>query len=138
MPVGSLTSLELKLLRQDYNREIGSGTQCTILRIQDGIIAKDGSLPADTPTPIYTGPCYLTPIEARRDRWDDRGADHVYQNQYRVVIPWDSGVPMQGDWFRVTSSHADSELIGRTMMIKDVHFESELGVRRLTVLDLHD
>ena len=93
-----------------------------------------GQYTGETRDSIYSGPCSIYPIEARRDRFDEFGQGLVFTKQYRVVLPHTSIDVQQRDRFTITTSD-DPQLVGREMEVRDVLVSSLLGYRRLTVQD---
>ena len=141
---GSLSNLELQALRSDQDREIGNGTIGKFYRYDtsprnntDGkTVDASGNVSTATPTIIYQGRCDISTVVARRDRYETRLGEHIYLRQYRVSIPVDTAAVIQeADRFEVISSHADPQLVGRVMKVKDVHHDSELSKRRITLID---
>jgi hypothetical protein len=105
---GSLTDLELAGIRLDQEAELDA--TCIIWRqINDEsrVISKVDATFAQTFTQtIFTGPCFCAPIVSRRDRFDVHNEQQVYQNQYRVLIPYNAGASEGGvkigDFLRIT------------------------------------
>lgn len=132
---GSLTKIELAGIRVDQNAQLDA--QCIIWREIDlGTISKtDATLNTPSNTTIFTGACFCAPIVSRRDRFDVHGEQQVYQNQYRILIPWDADTIRVGDRFRLTTSE-DPDLLLKDMTIKDVLLVSDISLRRLTAIDI--
>ena len=108
---GSLLPIELDGIRIDQEAELDA--TCLIWRIislgtPDKATASH--LNPETLT-IFSGPCFYSPIVSRRDRFDVHGEQQVYQNQYRVLLPWDGGDIRQGDFFTLVTAD-DAEAIG--------------------------
>lgn len=139
--MGSLSQIELNGLRVDQNAELDS--ECIIWReTSAGTISKvDATFSAPVQVTVYTGPCFCAPIVSRRDRFDVHGEQQVYQNQYRVLLPWDAGQPTFsikiGDFLRITSSE-DTDFLLKDMVVKDVLLVSDISLRRLTVIDIEE
>ena len=137
--VGSLTDIELEGLRLDQEAELDA--TCLIWRVTDeGTISKvDATFSSPTQVTIFNGPCSITPIVARRDRFDVHGEQQVYQNQYRILVPWDAGQPTYsikiGDMIRITVSE-DDDFTTKDLTIKDVLLVSDISLRRLTAIDI--
>lgn len=83
---------------------------------------------------IYEGPCSLYPIISRRDRFDEIGQGLVFTRQYRVQLPYTVDDVQIRDVFTLLVS-ADTQAIGREMLVRDVLIGTNLGYRRLTVQD---
>lgn len=140
MRPGSLSTVELARLRLDQTEEIGDGTQGKFYRFSgtsgEFTITAGGTVVPSTESVIYEGPVEFSTIEARRDRYETRVGEHVYLKQYRVSIPASTlTVPQENDRYVTTSSHADPNLVGKVMIVKDVEHDSELSKRRITVID---
>jgi hypothetical protein len=134
---GSLTPIELDGVRTDQEAELDA--TCLIWRETSPgtpIKATADYLAPETTT-VYTGPCFIAPIVSRRDRFDVHGEQQVYQNQYRVLMPWDGAAVQVGDFFTVTVSN-DPDFLGRDLTVKDVLYVSDLSLRRLTVIDIKE
>ncbi|MDX1407621.1 MAG: DUF6093 family protein [Saprospiraceae bacterium] len=139
--MGSLSQIELNGIRVDQEAELDA--ECLIWREVDlGTISKvDASFSSPTTVNIYSGPCSCSPIVARRDRFDVHGEQQVYQNQYRILVPWDAGQPTYsikiGDYIRITTSE-DDDFLAKDMTIKDVLLVSDISLRRLTAIDIKE
>lgn len=139
---GTLSQIELDGIRVDQNAQLDA--TCLIWRVlSEGTISKvDATYSSPSTLTIYTGICYFTPIVSRRDRFDTHGEQQVYQNQNRILLPWDAGVSLGeeiriGDFLRITSSE-DSTLDLRDQVIKDVLMVSDISMRRLTTVDIKE
>lgn len=134
---GSLSQIELAGIRVDQSAQLDA--QCTIWRVTSpGTISKvDATYTSPSTTTIYTGACSFAPIVSRRDRFDVFGEQQVYQNQNRVLIPWDAFGVRIGDILRVTSSE-DTDLNLKDQVVKDVLLVSDLTLRRLTTIDVKE
>ncbi len=132
---GTLTQIELAGIRVDQNAQLDA--VCMIWREVDlGVISKtDATLGSPSNLTIFTGACFCAPIVSRRDRFDVHGEQQVYQNQYRILIPWDAPTIKIGDRFRLTTSE-DPDLLVKNMVIKDVLLVSDISLRRLTAIDI--
>lgn len=132
---GTLTKLELAGIRTDQNAQLDA--ECMIWReLDEGTISKvDAKFNQPTTSTIFTGPCFCAPIVSRRDRFDIHGEQQIYQNQYRILIPYDAPTIRQGDLFRLTTSE-DPDLLLKDMTIKDVLLVSDISLRRLTAIDI--
>lgn len=139
---GTLHKIELDGIRVDQTaqldamiliwRETGPGTLSKL----------DATYTNPATLTIYSGACFFAPIVSRRDRFDVHGEQQVYQNQNRVLLPWDAGAATGedikiGDFARVTSSE-DSTLDLRDMVVKDVLLVSDISMRRLTLVDIKE
>lgn len=133
--VGSLTQLELDGIRVDQNAELDA--VCMIWRVLDtGDISKiDATLNQPTSVTIFTGPTFCAPIVSRRDRFDVHGEQQIYQNQYRILLPYDVPTIKIGDMYRLTTSQ-DPDLLLKDLTIKDVLLVSDISLRRLTAIDI--
>lgn len=139
---GTLTKIELAGVRVDQTAQMDA--QCTIWRQLDPGPLNPLTATYDTPATltVYSGPCSFTPIVSRRDRFDVHGEQQIYQNQNRVLIPWDhdtaTGEEVKiGDYLRITSSE-DASLDVKTQEVKDVLLVSDLTMRRLTTVDIRE
>lgn len=134
---GSLSRIELDGIRVDQNAQLDA--QCIIWRVLDpGTISKvDATYSSPSTTTIYNGICAFAPIVSRRDRFDVRGEQQIYQNQNRVLLPWDAFGVRIGDLLRVTSSE-DDDLDLKDQTVKDVLLVSDLSLRRLTTIDVNE
>lgn len=86
---------------------------------------------------IYEGPCLITPIISRRDRFDEVSQGLVFTRQYRVALPWTVVNVQIRDHYTTTASD-DPQVIGREMLVRDVLVGTNLGYRRLTVQDTRE
>ena len=132
---GTLTKIELAGIRVDQLAQLDA--QCIIWREVDlGTISKtDATLNSPSNITIFAGPTFCAPIVSRRDRFDVHGEQQVYQNQYRILIPYDAPTIKIGDKFRLTESE-DPDLLVKDMTIKDVLLVSDISLRRLTAIDI--
>lgn len=138
---GTLTPWELDGIRLDQEQQLDS--ICMIWRVQnEGTISKiDATLSSPAQITIFTGPCFCAPIVSRRDRFDVHGEQQIYQNQYRILLPYDAGLPdfsiRVGDFLRVTVSE-DPDFLLKDMTVKDVLLVSDISLRRLTTIDIEE
>jgi len=147
---GILDQLELDALRADFKTMLGidetpadseditrAKTLVSIRRIVDQgtLNTSTGDYENPTTVVIYSGPAHVSPIVFRRDRQEQGGGQALRIRQYRVVLPWDSGNILIDDEM-VVSFSADPEMDGRTWIVSDVMYESELAARRITVTDM--
>lgn len=135
--MSALHQIEIDGIRVDQSTLLGD--ECLIWRITDqGTISKvDATYSNPTTVTVYSGPCDFAPIVARRDRFDVHGEQQVYQNQNRILLPWDSFDIRIGDFLRVTQT-ADETLHLRDQVIKDVLMVSDITLRRLTTIDIDE
>lgn len=133
----SIHKVEMAGLRVDQSSLLDA--QGLIWRVTDpGTISKvDATYTNPSTTTIYSGICYFVPIVSRRDRFDVHGEQQVYQNQNRVLLPWDAFGIRIGDMLRITSSD-DDDLNLKDQVIKDVLLVSDLSLRRLTTIDIKE
>lgn len=135
--VGSLSDIELGWIRVDQIAELDAF--CTIWRLTNpGTISKTNALLTGPSTvTVFTGLCSVTPIVSRRDRFDVHGEQQVYQNQYRVLLPYDADGIRIGDILQVTSSE-DPDFLLKEFEIKDVLLVTDISLRRLTAIDISE
>lgn len=135
--IGSLTDIELDWIRVDQTAELDA--QGLIYRITDpGTISKvTGLFTGPSSVTIYSGLISVTPIVSRRDRFDVHGEQQIYQNQYRVLLPYDADGIHIGDFLQVTSSE-DPDFVTKEMEIKDVLLVTDISLRRLTAIDISE
>lgn len=136
MPEGSITAIELGHMRTDYDLEFDD--ECLIEEIvTQAELQTNGTISTEVRTTIYAGKCTLTPVAARRDRYDTYGESHQYQFQYRLAIPWNVTGVLTGHVVTMTST-TDPDIGTREMQVRDVHRVTDLAQRRLTLHDLQD
>lgn len=137
MQQGSLQRIELAGIRVDHTAILAD--QCLIWRITDqGTINKaDASYSNPSTLTVYQGLCHFVPIVSRRDRFDIHGEQQIYQNQNRVLLPWDAFGIRIGDLFRVTQTE-DEDLKLKDQVVKDVLLLSDTSLRRLTTVDIQE
>lgn len=134
---GSLFRLELEGIRVDQIAQLDA--ECLIWRQLDpGTISKvDASYTNPSTVTVYSGICSFAPIVSRRDRFDVHGEQQIYQNQNRVLLPWDAFGVRIGDLLRVTLSE-DDDLNLKDQVVKDVLLVSDISLRRLTTIDIDE
>lgn len=138
---GTLTSWELDGIRLDQEDQLDA--ICMIWRVHsEGDVSKiDATLSSEAQITIFTGPCFCAPIVSRRDRFDIHGEQQIYQNQYRILLPYDAGLPdfsiRVGDFIRITVSE-DPDFLLKDMTVKDVLLVSDISLRRLTAIDIEE
>lgn len=134
---GALHGIELDGARVDQTSLLDA--QCVIWRVlSPGTISKTTAIYTSPSTQtIYTGICAFAPIVSRRDRFDTHGEQQIYQNQNRVLLPWDAFGVRIGDLLRVTSSE-DDDLDLKDQVVKDVLLVSDITMRRLTTIDIDE
>lgn len=143
-----LTPLELDGLRKDFDEILGifdedgvetiakAQTIITITRVVERGDINPTTGEYDNPSiqAIYSGPSNFSPVVFRRDRQEIGGLASVRIRQYRAIVPWDAEGILIGDFYRIDSS-VDPDVAGRVFDITDVLYESELSIRRLTMVD---
>ena len=143
-----LDEQELDGLRKDFDEILGifneggvetitkAQTIVTITRVinRGDINSTTGKYDNPSIQAVYSGPSNFSPVVFRRDRQEIGGLASVRIRQYRGIVPWDAGAILIGDFYRVDSS-VDPDVAGRVFDITDVLYESELSVRRLTMVD---
>jgi len=146
---GLVDKYELDGLREDMLNMLGmfdeggveysitdAKTLVTIHRIIDiGPINTSTHL-YDSPssTVIYSGPGRISPVTYRRDRQEIGGEEAVRIRQYRGIVPWDAGDIHINDILGVTFCE-DPQFEGKFLDVTDVLLESELAVRRISLVD---
>jgi len=83
---------------------------------------------------IYSGPGRISPVTYRRDRQEQGGQESVRIRQYRGLVPWDAGDIHLDDVLTVNFC-TDPDMDGRILDVSDVLYESELIVRRISLVD---
>jgi len=131
---GSLTSPELDAVRLDNEYEMED--ICRIYEVTTkGSLQPDGTMTPDVETTIYSGKCSISPIIARRDRFDEFGQGLVYSVQYRLTVPYTVvGVRITHRVTMVTTR--DPDFAGRNFEVRDVHRTTDISQRRITLHDL--
>ena len=144
-----LDQIELDGLRADFFEMLGmhldtngvfvdddAKTSVIVTRITDmgAMDPNTGLYPNPVSSTIYTGPAHVSPVTFRRDRQEIGGMEAVRIRQYRAILPWDSGDIWIDDLMTVSDTQ-DPQMIGKTFEISDVLYESELGVRRISLTD---
>ncbi len=127
-----LISRARKYVRQRATATMSS--QCQITRPKDPTFDKNtGLATSGTRTTIYTGKCRV---------WEVTGGgvtviteEDIAEQNTQISIPWDtSPVPIKGDYIKITSSVADSNLVNRLYLITDQAKSGELrATRRFSV-----
>ena len=140
---------ELDGLREDFHNMLGlvdeGGTEysitdaktlVTINRIIDRGPRNTTTKRYDNPstTSVYAGPGDISPVTYRRDRQEIGGDEAVRIRQYRGVVPWNAGDILIDDILTVNFC-TDPDLVGRNLTVTDVLYESELSVRRISLVD---
>lgn len=92
-------------------------------------------------TSIYEGKGSVTPIIARRDRFDEFGEGLIFSVQYRLTIPYRDRDGILIDGFRITdrvvlTSTKDNDLYNRDFEIRDIHRTTDIAQRRITLHDI--
>lgn len=83
---------------------------------------------------IYGGPSDFSPVTYRRDRQELGGQESIRIRQYRGIVPWDAGNIQIDDLYTISFS-TDPDAEGKTFDITDILYESEMVVRRLSLVD---
>lgn len=131
---------EVDGLRLDFLEALGDDdgkTRVTIKREKSSDVTLDSDtlqLIKGTVTTIYTGDAYLSPIIFRRDRQEEAGGTAVRIRQYRAILPWNSGDIHLDDQMTIDLCQ-DPQFVGRILTVSDVMYESEMIVRRITLVD---
>lgn len=144
-----IDQFELDGLREDFANMLGlfdegggddsmesAKTLVTINRlIERGAINPSTKL-YDSPVTesIYAGPARISPVTYRRDRQELGGSESVRIRQYRGIVPWDAGDIHIDDTCTINFSK-DPDMVGKTFDVTDVLYESELVVRRFSMVD---
>lgn len=129
-----LTALELKHLRADQLALMGD--TCRIKHVADPAeLDSDEVISTEAADVVYEGLCNITPIVARRDRFDEFGEGLIYQVQYRLLLPFDAIGFIITDRVEILTS-ADADLFARDFEIRDIHRVSDISQRRLTLHDI--
>ena len=129
-----LTDLERRAVQEDFLELLSD--RALFYRIDSASeLQEGGSFSAETAHVVYEGPCSITPIVSRRDRFDEFGEGLIYQLQYRVLLPHDATGIQITDRLEVLESD-DEEMFNRNFEVRDVHRTSEIGQRRVTVHDI--
>ncbi len=144
-----IDEFELAGLREDFFNSLGivdkggaeysitdAKTLVSITRIVDRgpLNATTKKYDSPTITTIYAGPGSISPVTYRRDRQEVGGGESVRIRQYRGSVPWDAGDIWIDDLYTVNFCE-DPDIVGKTFNISDVLYETELAIRRLSLLD---
>ena len=131
---GTLRDEELDAIRDEFEFEMED--ECRIFRVTSKAeLQPDGTMGTDVTTDIYEGICSISPIIARRDRFDEFGEGLVYSVQYRLTIPYDvTGVRIT-DRVVMTVTR-DGDMSDREFEVRDVHRTTDIAHRRLTLHDI--
>jgi len=134
LETGSLRDGELDHIRRDMVAEMED--ECRIYRVvTKAELQADGSIGLDEESEIYDGICSISPIIARRDRFDEFAQGLVYSVQYRLTIPWDAVEIRITDRVKMTVTR-DPDFTDRDFEVRDVHRTTDISQRRVTVHDL--
>ncbi len=134
LETGSLRDEELDEIRLDMEAEMED--ECRIFRVvTKAELQPDGSKGFDEETEIYEGMCSISPIIARRDRFDEFGQGLVFSVQYRLTVPWDTTALRITDRVEMTVTQ-DPDFAGRNFEVRDIHRTTDISQRRVTVHDL--
>jgi hypothetical protein len=128
-----LTTYELDALRTDQEELLSDiGRFYEIL--SPSTLQPGGTFSVEDATITYEGPMSITPIVARRDRFDEFGEGLIYTLQYRVQCPYvATGIAITNRLEIIESEDPAIDL--RNFEVRDVHYTSEISLRRVT---LHD
>lgn len=147
MSVGMFSTAERDGARADLNSLLGidendvdaGETQVAITRVTDrgAINAISGKYDSPTTSSIYSGAAIVAPLVFRRDRQEIIAGEAIRIRQYRVLLPWDAGDIYINDDCEFTAC-SDPDLVGRTMKVSDVMYNSNSAGRRITLTDITD
>ena len=144
-----LDEFELNGLREDFYEMLGmideGGSERSITDAKTLVVIRrliergdlnETTKKYDSPslTIIYAGPSDFSPVTYRRDRQELGGQESIRIRQYRGMVPWDAGDIHVNDLYTISFS-SDPDVEGKTFDITDVLYESELAVRRLSLVD---
>lgn len=141
-----LDQIELDGLRNDHRELLGddsttAGTAKTTVKIERVLPSNLGPINEDTleydastVDLIYTGPFSIAPVIFRRDRQEIAGGATQRIRQYRGKGPWDMPRIELDDVLTVLTSQ-DPWIVGLVLTVTDDPQESELGVRRIGLVD---
>ncbi len=141
LETGTLLNSELDGVRDDNEYEMED--ECRIYEVTTkGTLQPDGTMTADVEAEIYgvafdgnPGICSITPIIARRDRFDEFAKGLVYSVQYRLTVPFTvTGVRIT-HLCTITNTR-DAEFTNRIFEVRDVHRTTDISQRRITLHDL--
>lgn len=145
-----ISQLELDMLRKDFNTLLGiidegggddpsiskAKTLITINRVIERGPLNPTTKKYDDPSSIsiYAGPSTFSPVTYRRDRQEEGGQESVRIRQYRALLPWDAG-DIQIDDFYTINFCTDPDAVGKVFDITDILYESQMAVRRISLVD---
>ena len=134
LETGTMTTAELNAVRSEMVYEMED--MCRIYEVTTKAeLQPNGTMGTDLESEIYNGICSITPIIARRDRFDEFAEGLVYSVQYRLTLPHTAtGIRIT---HRVTmTSTRDPDFVGRNFEVRDIHRTTDISQRRITVHDL--
>ncbi len=143
-----LDRFELDGLRLDLNELLGitdngvdesienAKTLGTITRVIERGPLNTTTKKYDNPSTItvYSGPADISPVTYRRDRQELGGQESIRIRQYRGSIPWNADEIFIDDIY-TTNFSTDPWLVDKVLVITDVLLESEVGIRRISLVD---
>ena len=144
-----LDQIELDGLREDFFNMLGifdeggdemsisqAKTLVTINRVIERGDINQSTKKYDNPsiTSIYAGPAHISPVTYRRDRQELGGEESIRIRQYRCILPWDAGNVLVDDFCTINFS-SDPEMVGKVFDITDILYESQMVVRRISMVD---
>lgn len=134
LETGSLRDAELDIIRRQNDYEMED--KCRVFRVEsEGELQPDGTMSDSVEVDIYIGICSITPIIARRDRFDEFGQGLVYSVQYRLTLPYTATGISITDRVTMTATK-DPDFTDREFEVRDVHRTTDISQRRVTVHDL--
>lgn len=78
---------------------------------------------------VYEGSCNIVPLQSFAVV-DEQASERVHMQMHSVRLPYDSPEMRVGDLIEVTDS-LDAELVGRTLVVREVPYSDYLVSRRL-------
>lgn len=134
LETGTIRDGELDAIRREFIAEMED--QCRIYRLtMEAELQLDGFKGVDEEEDIYVGICSITPIIARRDRFDEFAQGLIYSVQYRLTLPWSATGIRITDRVVITTTR-DPEFADRNFEVRDVHRTTDIAQRRVTVHDI--
>ena len=134
LETGTIRDGELDILRRDFIAEMED--ECRIFRlVAIAELQLDGYKGIDEEENVYTGICSITPIIARRDRFDEFAQGLIYSVQYRLTLPWTATGIRITDRVVMTLTR-DPEFADRNFEVRDIHRTTDIAQRRVTVHDI--
>jgi hypothetical protein len=128
------------LARGQAAAELGMVDACTIRRRTDdnGAAATDPATGQVTEawTTVYTGKCRLQQSLAQSAQHEP-GEDHQLLVRFELQVPMTVTGVRVGDEITITASR-DADLVGRTLLVKDLMHKTDATARRLGVTERTD